>query len=411
MYDWITKVRKILKLIYQYTLTLLIYNFLGVLFRQGTLGLKAMLAIAVIFVLSYILRDYFTRGVYLLIIHAVMGIIGAFFFSGLFLRGVILFTAFDTFMDGLFYINRGFTLRRFSEAPWELFLIGVISTILAWYLKDEYLFWFTYVATISLFINYLLTMYFDGIEKYISTNRHITGLPLKQIISVNSLLVTGIMFIVVVLVGLSNIFDFSGIVKSFGYAMLTILRIILIILSIIINLFFGLFDYGNPAPPEQGLKQIQILTQGADIIGAIIEFLLMALVTSLTVYLIYSVVRFFIKLILRKNDRSFELTEELGHSIRKKDLVRESTRVSDRPGRLSGAARVRELYRKNVLSFRKMFMPDRNDTAGDIEKALTSYGMENAEKFTEMYEAVRYGNTIPDRQYINTMKDLKNQKS
>ena len=86
----------------------------------------------------------------------------------------------------------------------------------------------------------------------------------------------------------------------------------------------------------------------------------------------------------------------------------------------------RRMYKNRVLSYKKFFTPERNSTTDDIKNLIILRPMtnkkyfskktakdeaeidpENVAKLTEMYEEVRYGEKMPDDDFLRKMKKIK----
>ncbi len=409
MYSKITGIRKVLKLIYQYMFMILLFDFIRVLFQKDLLDPKALLILGVIHLISFLVRDFCVNGIPLFILHLVMGVIVFFIVPDVFVKVLLLMAVVEIFLDNLFYINRGYMLKRLFEAPWEVFLLGITASLLAIYMKQHTFFIMSYVITISLYINYMIGMYLEGLERYVVTNRNISGIPMKQIVSVNSVMVSGIMLFIVIMVGLSDILGFPDIVAGFFKSVAMLLKIVFLFLGVLLNLFFGFFGL-DIVPADKNVQKINEITQNNNIIVMIIEFIMMLALTAFVLYVVYGVVKFFIKLILKRQNLKYDLTEDLKDLNKKKVEVKESTRKEPLFGRLTPEGRIRDLYKKKVLSYRKYFLPDKGDTTGDIRKAMlratsesTEAEAEKIKNLTELYNKVRYSDITPGKTEVKQM--------
>ena len=255
MYSKITGIRKVLKLIYQYMFMIMLFDFIRVLFQKDPLDPKALLILGAIHLISFLVRDFCVNGIPLFILHLVMGVIVFFIVPDVFVKVLLLMAVVEIFLDNLFYINRGYMLKRLFEAPWEVFLLGITASLLAIYMKQHTFFIMSYVITISLYINYMIGMYLEGLERYVVTNRNISGIPMKQIVSVNSVMVSGIMLFIVIMVGLSDILGFPDIVAGFFKSVAMLLKIVFLFLGVLLNLFFGFFGL-DIVPADKNVQKI-----------------------------------------------------------------------------------------------------------------------------------------------------------
>ena len=80
-------------------------------------------------------------------------------------------------------------------------------------------------------------------------------------------------------------------------------------------------------------------------------------------------------------------------------------------GSVSSKEIAAEMKKQNGIELdkKKLVLPDRNDTSGDIEEAMerVTGDKDYPETLKELYNGVRYGDVIPDSQYIKRMKNQK----
>ena len=105
--------RRVFRLIYQYLYLILILNLALGLFRRPIVEVKWCALFFMILVLSYVFREICSRGFYLLLVHIVFGAVALLVISDPYLKWVSLAVVLEFYIDGLYYIHSGFTLKRF----------------------------------------------------------------------------------------------------------------------------------------------------------------------------------------------------------------------------------------------------------------------------------------------------------
>lgn len=424
MYKWVNRTRKYTRLVYQILSLILLINIGLTLFRAPLMKWDPVVTIIGVMVLSYLLRDMLSRGVFLMLIHVAMGV-GVYFITQIFyMKFIMIAVVTFAFVDGFYYMSRGFTLKRMFDVPWGATFMGIVAGALGSYLHIRTLSIMGYIIAIILIILFLVTLYLEETERYLIASRDVTGVPIKQIISINTLIVSGIMTAAIAIIALSDLMSFPHIIIVFGDVMIQIIRIIIVIVGLLINIILGFFSGGTAGVPvdTSGLAQ----ADKSSMLAAIINFMVMAVSTLVTLFII---IRFFagiIKMLISRQDRDFEFAENIDKK-RKGVIVREKLYAEEDESRLSPEMRARRIYRKKVLSHRNVFMPDASDTTGDIDKILNRINKTRSDdsiesldnssenervalserkfgRLTVLYNAVRYGNTVPDREYLKEMK-------
>ncbi|SNU07179.1 hypothetical protein SAMN06297422_11184 [Lachnospiraceae bacterium] len=417
MYKWLGRIRRVLRLIYEFFFIVLIINLGICLSGSDMMSLEALAVLAGLLVVSYIARDLLSHAISLFIVHVILGVIVFFILPDIYMKIILDIALFGIFIDGAMYMKRGFMIKRAFDAPGDVLILGIAVSMLAAYLKNNDLQMFGYVASIIMLVDYLISLYIEGLDGYLVLNRNIIGLPMNQMISINSIVVTTVIAIIIVMIILADFLGLPKVIAGFFIALLGILKILVIIFDLFFRLIFSLFDTSN-MNMQQGARQIEEIAENDGILSKIGYFIIVAVILSLAVYILIRLCRFIIKWLISKQDRGYEMTENI-NTKKKKRLEKAHIEKAENYGINSFEQKARRIYKKKVLSFRRFFLPDRTDTAGDIETAMMKFlpedevkieeelkENENKETLTEMYEAVRYGNKVPDRNYLRKMKQL-----
>ena len=75
MYRWIVRIRKWLRLIYEFFFILLIIDDVFILSEKKMLGTKGLLILGGILIVSYIARDVLSHAISLFIAHGILAIV------------------------------------------------------------------------------------------------------------------------------------------------------------------------------------------------------------------------------------------------------------------------------------------------------------------------------------------------
>lgn len=414
MYNWIVRIRKWFRLIYEFFFILLVMDGTLCLSEKSMLGPKQLIILGVILVVSYIARDLLSHAISLFIVHGIMAILQYYIMQDVYLGIVMILTVIGIMIDAAMYMKRGYVIKRAFEFPGDVILLGLLCAIIAAYLKIPKLQMVSYISSVIMLTNYLFSLYLEGMITYMEMNRRVKGIPVKQLVSVNSFIVTTVIMIILVTIFMADILGLPEVVKGFFLAMLGILKIIFIVLSVALSIITGLFGTSY-ITPEQGRQQIETVAREESIFGRIVYFMLVAMLIIAAAYVLIKICSFIVRWLISKQERNNEMTEDLSPK-KKKRLEKKHLEKDEDTGILSLEQKARNIYKKRVLSFRRYFLPDSSDTTGDIEEAMMktlleknelNEGEETSPGLTELYNAVRYGNVKVDRSYLSKMKKAK----
>lgn len=417
MYEKLLFIRKSLRLIYQFLFLIMLGDLLLGSLDYPLLGVLPIAGIFVILVLSYILRDKVSHGIYLLLSHVAMIIIPIYLVSDMAMKVVIIFDIFYCFYDGLNYMLKGYTLKRIFDTPWEALMFGILTIAVASHFHNAVLTQWGYVLPIVMVIVYLASIYVEGLINYVVSSKNVTGVPVKQIFTTNSFIVSAIMLMIIVVVIISDLLDFSSLAAQLGKVFIGVLKIIAVIFVLIVKLLSAVTGE-REVNTRESFQQIEEIAEETNMLATIVEAIVYGLLIALTLYVIYLVFRRLIKVFLSKQDRSYDMTEKLkGGEI---DRIKREKIKKNRQGRLTPEQKARSIYKKKVLSYKDKFKPGATDTTKDIlraalkteNKELVDWPIqvegeiEVTDSMTEMYDRVRYGGEVPDKEFLKHMKEL-----
>ena len=403
MFDIIRRLRKALRFTYQFLYSVMIIDSALVLFGRSMADYKWLLVMFAVLLYSYIVREFCPNGAVCLFVHIVPGVFCWFVVTPIFERILLIGFVVGYFFDAFGYIRCHYFLKRAFDIPWGSFVLGLTCVILGWYMKVPMLIRMGLIVPLITISIFLVSLYLEGLESYAYAARKVSGAPIGQILSVNSLVVMCILSIIYVVLFISDLLNVVEIFNGLGMAILAILKILIILLVLILSFVMSFFGIGS-LNTSRRLKDIQYVAEETNIFDKIVQFLLYVIVISAVGFLIYSLFRWIIRLLLEKGKKNNEESESIK---KKKKPVIKKERYRN-PDALSGnnpVMKARKLYKKSVKNYRFYFKPDSYDTTGDIKVALEKPQKDiDADELTKLYDGVRYGGIIPDRDYLAKMK-------
>lgn len=423
MFSKVQTANKIVRMLYQFLFIVLLLNIAQVVSYSLMLGTKEIIAIAVMLIVSYFFRDKFSRAYALLFVHIALGEIYIYVLPNLAPKIMILIASFICMMDGVYYMKRSYTIKRLFDVPVGAFILGIIALIAGSYFHSPELQMQGLVIATAMVLLFLITLYLEGLQDYIMSSRTLTGFPIKHIVSVNSIIVCGIMIIAIVVVILADVLGFYNVIIQFLKVLLYLLKVVIALTMFVMKFFLGRMGYDSTTTEEQ--QPLPEYEENTSIIMAIIEFIVVGAVLVFAAFVVFLMIRYILRLFLSRRSNMFDLTENLS-GFNEKSMTKERIKRERLGSRLDPVMRARRIYKKKVESFERFFRPVRYNTTGDIEARIETAEIEkikakelmmgksvkqaekidDGETLREMYENVRYGNLVPDRHYLRRMKKM-----
>ena len=423
MYRYMSFFRKLVRLLYQYFYAVLIVDSIFGLFDQPVISYKWWLFIFGMLAVSYTLRDVLSRGIVLFFGHAAIGVLTFFVVKDVYLKVILLLVLVVFFVDALIYVHNNFTLRRSFEAPYHAVILGLCSLGIGWYFQNIDLIKVGYVLTVCIIMMYFVTLYIEGLESHLEKTAFLEGAPLKQIISVNTLIILGILLGSVIVIIVGNLLHFDELLMRLWEYILFFLKIILVIVLAILQFVFVMLGLGTPTK-RTAMEDLPQVSDKPSMIADILQFIITAAIIAFIVYVIFSFFKWLIRLLILRHRKDTDIVEDIKSKKRTGVRFEKYTK----PDKLAGNSpemKARRIYRKKVLTFKRFFVPVDSSTTGDIldmmnhrstldkvstkEKDFTDKDMEDQsknEEISDMYNQVRYGGLHPDANFLKRMKKL-----
>lgn len=290
-----------------------------------------------------------------------------------------------------------------TPVPIPYMLVVFVMNLYAYYQGNGALIRTCNLLPIIMLFIYLLQVYLDGLGNYINLTNKITGVPIKRIVFTNSTFIGGIMFALLVVVIILNIFGVDGsslpIWKGLAAAAILLLCGILYLFGSFLNKFSdGKDDLGYE-------KAAQVLRdEGKNKLGEVLEMLLFIAVIIGVIYVLYKIVFMIAKIFLTRKQNIFDNIERADAIA---DVAEERTSTATKyEAQSSAEEKVRKLYKQRIIKHKHFLNPTEYKTARDYEREVKAQEIGDISSATDLYARVRYGNAVVDKTTVKEMKEI-----
>lgn len=356
-----------------------------------------------IYVTAYIIREVATTAITILFAHAVF--LAPFYFLNIEGRFIIIFAmiSFVLFCEGYKYIRAGKLLKPVGEVPWHIFLFCFIFFLYGVYMNNEQLKNASYIVTVLLIITYLINLYVDGLGKYLSAAKNVSGIPLKNIAKTNSLLVGFIMLFLVIVIAVVNSHDWQNLVDIIVNGFVSVIKLIgfgILFVFNIIKMFLMRMSAGQINDMISEEMQANNYAEHGQAIFALLKILFVA---AMAFFLLMLLIKFVGRLFIRYN-RMSDIVEDA--PVKKKEKITTEKRKSIFSVLFSPEEKVRRMYRAHILGYRYDIRLKETKTCGDICRDIYNETGDDVSELTEIYSEIRYSEKKADRNVIKKISSL-----
>ncbi len=397
--------RRIARLLYGFTICLLLMEMVLISLKNPPVSFGSILVLGLCFVVQYYARERVSRLWQLL---ALTGLIclGIWFIPEILLvRLLLIGINAGLYFGGAKYVMSGGVPYEAQEIPWPGILLGIASTGSGLYYERPQLVTIAAVVLILHIISFLLVLYADGVQQYVESTRDVKGIPIRRMVHTNSWIVAGIILIMVVGILIGEALGLPdalvSLLKSVGRILLGLFSGVVLLFKWIVNLLGGGSRESVQVAGERFVEKVGDPGTWSEIVLTILRVILL-------IFLLYLLVRIFARIFKVLVARFQKVEQEKTAAGTEREDIRERTREG---GVLKEAARfftpeerARRIYRKAVLHFSGPDIPGENATAGDICQRISTEQDMDIRELTRLYEAVRYGAVKVDRAYLSGMK-------
>ena len=399
----IVVIRKLIDLIFGCLFSWLFVMFSAIfLFREEP---KAFFVPCVIwiYVTAYIIRELAKTAITILFAHAVFLV--PFYFFNIENRFIVIFAiiSFVLFCEGYKYIRAGKILKPVGEAPWYIFLFCFIFFLYGVYMKNEQLKNASYIVIVLLIITYLINLYVDGLGKYLSAAKNVSGIPLKNIAKTNSLIVGLIMLFLGITIAVVNSHDWNTLVDIIVNGIVSVIKLIgfgILFVFNIIKMFFMRMPVGQINDMIGEEMRANNYAEHGQAIFALLKTLFVA---AMAFFLLMLLIKFVGRLFIRHN-RLSDIVEAA--PVKKKEIITTEKRKSIFSILFSPEEKVRRMYRAHILGYRYDIKLKETKTCGDICHDIYNETGDDVSELTEIYSEIRYGEKKADRNVIKKISSL-----
>jgi uncharacterized membrane protein YiaA len=374
------------------------------MFQKATPGFGLVALVFPVFAASYLVRDYVMNPILIFLFHGILGALFYFLIQDSMLRWLFVLLMIGLFTESALFVRRNGKLRPLMEVPWMALTAGFFMYLLGLYMKNTAMVRMAYRMAIVLCLLYLIMLYVEGMTGYVKTTRDVRGLPLKRILTTNSLIIFGILTAILLAVFLADRLKLDDAVIQFGKWLWKTLRIVVTLVGLLIAFIGGLFQSDTTGTTEEAQESLQELMAEDGPTSSWLELIPKLLLILLAMYVVMKiaqkVLRFFLsRRVLECDTVEIVSQKEEGTGDGKGlwERVREA---------LSPAEQVRRLYRKRILRYGALYQPRNTSTTGDIADSIQKEAETDISQMSELYEGVRYSNAPVTRDTLRRMKEL-----
>lgn len=380
--------RRILACIYDVLYSVLLYFFFCVICVKQEPRTWDMVYIAGIFALSWVIREMVP---YYFLMEALHLILVVPLFFPVFTVGYRIFFGlliFHNAGESVIYNRRGMNLKKVDDVPWVMFLTCLIIYIYGAYVGSGLLKNVAFAFLLVLLLCYLLSMYAEGIDKYIGCTADTEMIPLKNIIRINSGFVITFLLIFSLCFFVSRVDMVERIFNRMLDMIVTVVKYIGAAIYLAYHFLYSFVSYTGQASSGADTVQNERSRQASGYVGENFDVLLYFVMTVLALYLMYRLIRWLLKRVMARRVRT-DIVEKADMSV---DYDVEKKNVFQRiKEQLSLEKRFRKIYRYAVMNYRYDITLKAQMTTRDIDTAIEQTTDEDFSHVSDVYRRVRYG--------------------
>lgn len=400
----IERTRKILRMLYNALFMLLVFMFVSVVFLKLHPPVFVYLVIMLAYLLSYIIRDYAPSNLWILILHTIL--CGTIIPIRLYMSiKILLITVIIHLMgDAFTYARYGYKLRPLDDMPWPTFLISIIIYTYGFFMHENIMTKSAYFIPVILLVLYYVMIYVEGLRTYVNATKDVSGLPLKRIVSTNTMIVFMIIIFLILGIWLGNILELDEALKAVGKGAIALFKFLAIIFVTVWKIIASFFSSGGGSSTTAIVMEDKAVREYAGQIGDSFEFALKGGIILLATYIVYKITIKIIKRLVEKRKFATDIIEqaEVSYKDTKKEvLYRRIFKIKKTP-----EEKIRKYYRLRIMKNKYQISLTKSKTAEDIRKEIKANELGNVDDITRIYSDVRYGKISPDKNMVKKMNHM-----
>ena len=396
------QITKLLHLLYEWLCCSLCFAFFEVVLLKQDVHYFLLPITGAMFVYSYILREKAGHYVWLFAGHVVLRL-------PMFLLPLSMETQWFYFLIPCYLLGASVKStwqnkrKQMDELPWPSFLLCLIVYLVSDYLSVRGLHIYAYVTALCLLFLYLALVYTDGMENYLDATSHVSGIPIRQILSVNTIMVGAIILCLTLGLVLGEVFDFRRVIALIGQAILAVVRVIAMVIGLFYHYISFWFRSGEAEASEHQEFDDGGVPAGIRSIGQTLEPVLYVGLICFGVFIAYKLLVRFVRFLMSRRNLS---TDQVELVVVKRKKEEQRTRAEEKQRFLSRRQRARRCYKDCIERYRYDIALDQSKTGREIEKELSEQSLADVTELTRCYEDIRYGETEVDRTMLQKMRRL-----
>ena len=391
-----------MQFLYEALFSSLVLAFLQSIFIKESPSMYIIPMTFALYLLSYAFREWAPNNIWMLLAH--FGVIGIIYYLPLKLNMRVLFALMQVALlyTAVQYVRNEMKIRKIEDLPWPSFLTCVIIYFFSFIIKDHTLNSMAYVITILLLITYYLITYVEGLLSYVESTQDVKGIPLKRMLSSNSIVIVAIIGFLVIGLLLGRLAFVEKLAALVGFGIKKMLLYMLLAILWLINQFLKLFV------PDEYMQQyrttVDVIQNTEYKDNSFMNYIFYIAMLLLVMYISYQVLLRVIEFLLGKRQSKtdqIEFTPPEHVEIQKKKRNKRKQSIEH-----SLLEKARKYYRLKIQSYDYQIELKNQDTCRDIQKNVDEECQENISEITELYSSIRYGKKVVNRQIVDEMRRL-----
>ncbi len=382
----------------------LVLIFITVVFLKVQPPLMVYLIVMIEYIYSYIVRDYAPSNLWMLILHLILcGIIAPVkIYIGI--KVLLIILMLHLVGESFVYSRNGYKLKPLDDMPWPTFLIAIIIYTYGFFMHESIMTKGAYFIPVILLVLYYVMIYVEGLRTYINATKDVSGLPLKRIISTNTMIVFMIILFLILGIALGDILELDEALKEAGKGVIAVFKLVVMIFATVWKIIASFFSYGGGSSTTAVIMDNKPVREYAEEIGSSFEFVLKGGLILLATYLVYKIIIKIIKRLVLKRKLTTDIIEAA--EVVYKDTNNNLTRKKFSRLRLTPEEKIRKYYKLKILKYKHHINLSKQKTVEEIREEIKNNELDNIDEITEIYSNIRYGEIYPDKNMVKKMNRL-----
>ncbi len=385
----------------------LLLMFFAVVFIKLQPSIFVYVMVVALYISSYLIRDYAPSNLWNLILHIIIGVLVCLPKMNIGIKVLLVIIDSNLLGEAFLYAINGYKIKQLDDMPWPTFLVSLIIYAYGFFMNESIMLNSAYVIPVILLILYYLMIYVEGLRTYVNATKDVSGLPLKRIISTNTMIVFLVTLFLIVGIFLGNVLGLHRTINTLGKGVVAVFKLFAAFFVAIWRIIALLFSSSGGGSASAVVVEEKVTGKYVADIGNSFEFVLKGAVVLIAIYVVYKIAIKIIKRLVIKRKLSTDIIEaaeisykDEGKRLYKNILKNNKSNVEEK---------IRKYYRLRVLRNKHEIVLNKQKTAEDIRKTIKEKELGDIDEVTLIYSNVRYGNMNPDKNILRRMNRLTKQ--